>query len=673
MTTSIINAHPFIVSNFGEPAIMANAGEYTAVCNTAKSVFLFRCTKIIASIPNAVNKTVQSRVSTQISIRLFSSPILIATNGSPQVVLFVDKSFYCVRIPIFTMAKFCAILGPKIFIVADSHSAYYWHLEQKKCQLCFTSDKEILALEHHQKKTFIFTTHSFEIISQNESALSLPMNFPTQARFCHSIDYSKFYVLSGLELTPLYISDQMDINRKQPIILPTRPLDFIVFDDSILALFNAKDGKKRFVRKYSLRTNDWSSPVDVPLVSTLTGCGRYGLAACPQYALALHNIPEIFDKIAENQPMIQVLQNFDNESNFPVITLFYGLDALLSELQSHNVSSKVLVELVLDELWSREMFDEWGLIALEYPKYLKSQHSSDRIVELMKTRKFEEGSNIRFATILEASGDYWNAFIVYLKAYQIESVEAILQHVVTRIDPYLSDLIECCMIAIKSGRKEAAGNILKTLAQNPSVAKPEKIIPHLMFAWELLEMYYSGFSDPPQEVVDAYLNGLAIYQPKMLRDFLITNKKYDVSRACDSLLKLGCIDEYGYVLSRTNTKKFLEFLVIREDWDSLFKYLEKNKKEWPFVLEMLVFDKTYFVEFIRHFEMLGISMSELLSEIPKECEPQLLSDGFKYLASVIASRNESEEIVEGICAKESFHMFEELVLTRNAEMVIEFS
>lgn len=675
MSSPIINALPFIVSNFGDPVLISNAGEYTAICNSDKTVFLFKSQILVDSIPNDTNRTVQNLVSTKISIRLYSSPIMIATNGSPQVVLYINNQFKVERIPIFTMAKFCTILSSSLFIVADQHAAYYWNMETNKCQLCFTSEKEIVFLEHSQGKTYVFTTGSFDIISGDNPVLSISFYCPPQCWIRHSTDLNSFFILNNNEITPLII-DKNQIVRKEIISLPNQPNDFVALGDSLIVLFSAKEGRKRVVRKYSLTTQLWSNVVDVPLITAMYSCGKFVLAACSQFTLVIHEFPVLFDKISAETPLIDLLlAKFDDADSFKVLTLFFGLDSLTSELSSHNATSRSLVELGLDELWQREMFDQWVLLALEYPKYLKSQHSSERIVELLKTRKFDANSNIQFAALLEASGDYWNAFLIYLRAKNVESVSAIMHRVIDHIEPHVNEVIDLCSFALKSNKRESASNMLQLLSSHPKIAKPEEIIPQLMFSWDLLDMYYNGFdmktNPPSQEVVNSYLNGLAIYQPSKLRDFLVTNKIYDASRACDSLLKLGRLDEYGYVLRRTNNKKYIEFLIIREDWATLFKHLEHNIKEWPYVLSMMAFESSYFVEFVKHFDMLNISLSEMLAQIPKNCDPSLLADGFSFLAKIINSRNESEEIVEEICSSESFRLFDELVNNRSDGIVVD--
>lgn len=674
MTESIVNALPFIVSNFGDPVIISNLGEYTVLCNSDKKVFLFKSQELIDAIPNKSNPTIQTQVSKKISIRLFSSPVIIATNGSPQVVLYINNQFKCERIPVFTMAKYCTILSPTLFIVADQDSAYYWDISSNKCKLCFSSEKEIVSLDHYRGKTFIFTTNSFEILSTDSPSISLSFYCPPLSWIRHSLDFEQFYVLNGTEITPLSVTADKII-RKEAIQLEARPYDFSVFGDSLLVLFGAKEGRKRVVRRYYFETKTWSNSIDVPIITAMCTCGNFVLAACSQFTLVLHESSELFDKLNGNAQLLDLLLlKFEDMKSFRIFLLFFGLDCLSNELSSHNVSSESLVHLVLDELWERELFDQWGLLALEWPKYLKSRHSSDRIIELQKTRKFDVNSNIRFAALLEASNDYWNAFLIYLSVKNVESVSTIMNNVIDRIEPYINDIIDLCSYALKSNKKESAMKMLHILATNQKIAKPEKIIPHLMFSWELLDMYYKGFDEKhpaPTDVANSYLNALAIYQPSKLHDFLCSNHNYDVARACDSLLKLGCLDEYGYLLAQTNVKNYLEFLVLREDWNTLFGFLEINKKEWPYVLQMMSFDRSYFIEFVKHFDMLNISLSEFISEIPKESEPTMLAEGFNVLTKIISSRNESEEIVEDICCNESFRLFEELLISRSEGMIID--
>ena len=670
--SELISACPFIVSNFGEPAIITQQDEYIVLCNKNKTIYLFKSKTLLDSIPSVSNAIVQNNVSTQICIRIFSSPLIIATNGSPQIVLYRNKKFEITRIPIFVMAKFCAILSENIFLVSDLHSVYYFDLSINKCRLCFTTNNEILSLEYFQGKTYVFTSKSFEILSKDESKISIQMNFSSIKMIKHSHDFKSFIIFNGLDLNKFAVSESNIICNPKSIVLPENLIDYAILDSFIIGLFSESNNKKMFLRIYDFNFKGWSHEIDVPPISLLYGSDEFALAACPHYILFLNNSPDVVNLMSENTSLQKAIASFNENDikKFSMLTLLYGFEPLATGILNKTSLSETIINLILDELWKRKFFDKWGIFALKWLKSVKGQHNINKIIEIMKTQNFKTESCLLFAKMLEKNSDYLNAFIIYLKNHQIESIEKILQNIITKINPYITELLNLCSLMLKQNKTKYVKSIMKCIAEHPIELKPSEILSHLIFSWDLFVIYYESFKIPPRDVSNAYLKGLAIYNPGKLKEFLDMNYNYDLSLACNTLLKLNCINEYEYALKRKDSHKYLEFLVLRENWTELFSYLKNNKNEWPYVLKMMVFSRSYFLEFVKRIDILEISISDLLNEIPLECNAEFLIDGLKYISRMNSIKNESDRIYQEICIDDSNKVLSELVNDRNEEIII---
>jgi hypothetical protein len=301
---------------------------------------------------------------------------------------------------------------------------------------------------------------------------------------------------------------------------------------------------------------------------------------------------------------------------------------------------------------------------------LRTRQCSQCITELLKSSDLGLTLLVPFATILKAIGNANEAFRLYLKAKNGSGVAELLPIAIESIDGCLLEIVELLQSLIQSGDSHNTESILKCLSENPRAVRPQTVVDALVFNWPLLNLYYNAFKEPPPIVVNAYVNALAIYQRGNLQGFLDSHEDYDWEIVSESLLKLGCLAEFGSILKRFDVKRYFEYLVLREDWKTLFTALLDHKDQWAMVMRMMAFDEGYFLEFAKHFEELGLSLSDIVGEIPKECPPKLLVHGFQYITHVLSVTNMAEQLAESICLNEAVEMFEDVTLTRNKPTVV---
>jgi hypothetical protein len=259
--------------------------------------------------------------------------------------------------------------------------------------------------------------------------------------------------------------------------------------------------------------------------------------------------------------------------------------------------------------------------------------------------------------VLEAAGHFDEAFKLYLRAKNGERVSVLLPQVVNIAEAHLSDILELC----RTAKRETAAQILKVLGEHPESVRTDRLTEGLMFDWVLMDLFFTQLASPPPEVVDAYISVMAIYDRPSLQSFLDSRRDYHAHLVVEVLLKLGCLSEFGSLLRRYNIVKYLEFLVVNEDWAGLFGILKEQREKWPNVLKMMVWDRSYFLEFARHFGELGLSLSDVVAEIPPDCPAEELKEGFQYLAGVIAAANRSERILESLYRDEATNLFDDLM------------
>jgi hypothetical protein len=365
-------------------------------------------------------------------------------------------------------------------------------------------------------------------------------------------------------------------------------------------------------------------------------------------------LPDVFTLFISDIPdVVSVIQRVQDDTS-GVLLLFYGIDVLSSSpLGDRHIQ---LVRPILDEPWNWGLFDEWCNFALRFPTTLNGKQCLVRIQELLKNGDLTSRPLVQFATILEATGSPGEAFGLYPKARDGRGVLRLLPNSVAYAAGVLPELLGLCA---KCGNTEVTRSVMGVLSEHPQAVKPPQVVAALMFDWDLIEAYFHAFERPPTVVLNAYITTLVIYHRPKLQGFLDSCGNYDWKMVGDSLLKFGCLQEFASVLRRFDVRKYLEFLVIKEDWKTPFDVLQNNRALVPFVLKMMIFDETYFVEFVKHVPELELTMSDIVGKIPKDCPPGMLVDRFRCMASALAAKNTAEQLVDVICRSEAFDMFEE--------------
>ena len=77
------------------------------------------------------------------------------------------------------------------------------------------------------------------------------------------------------------------------------------------------------------------------------------------------------------------------------------------------------------------------------------------------------------------------------------------------------------------------------------------------------------------------------------------------------------------------------------------------------------FDKSDFLELIRHFDSLGITLTQLVNSIPKETPVDNLIEGFQLLSHIFTSQSYSEKLILDICSNESNEILKEIIDERS--------
>jgi hypothetical protein len=487
----------------------------------------------------------------------------------------------------------------------------------------------------------------------------------------HSPDLTFAAVVSKSHFLWISITPGFTVDCRT-IGLPSACHDFAISQSAVIGLFDSGRGGIRSVVKWNQR--EWEDPVDVPLVTHLCGGSRFWFAASHQYVLVLHELPDLFEFFASGVPPIRTLLGrtpADRQREMGgILPLFYGVEAIANAEGLDRFPH--LIAALLDELWAREMFGQWSALALRAPALLQSQQCALCIRELLTRCDIGPASLVSFAQILEATGDAAEAFKLYLKAKNGKGVADLLSAAVDCVNSQLSEVVELLMTLMKTGDRQCVIAILKGLSDHHVIVKPMGLIPRLMADWALVELYYQSFKQPPQSVVNAYVIALAIYRKGKLQEFLNTNREYDWKVVSESLLKLGCLSEYASLLQRFDIQKYFEFLVVSEDWSQLFESLMRNRRHWPFVMRMMLFDEDYFFEFSNHFNELGITLSEILAEIPSGCPVPILLRGFRYIATILSATTAAENIADGIYKKQAGDVFSKVMQQRNRPLPLKF-
>ena len=667
-----VSAHPFLIQSFGQPTAVVTAGEFCAVANARREVFITRCQKIFCSLTDKDKNSKPSAPLTKLTLKLFAHPMLVGVSGSSEVTLCRNKEFQVVKLPCFLMAKSVAIVSSSLVIVCDSSTALFWDLSKNKCSLCFSSQTEILDVFVSTTGTLVLTSDGVNLIERNGNRTRISVNL-TGSFIRTNANMTRYLVLMPEQLCSIHLLEKEGVQCAQ-LQVPPNCCDICVVGDDIVGLFEPEP-KKKVLRIE--KSGAWGDPVEVPGIDFLCGSSCFALAFSAQFTLILHQLPKLFDPFASSVPLFNdAMIRLKSESGFEVanvLLMFYGLDLMIAAVGTGNKDCEKIVDFVLNEVWNRGIFREWCNIAKKWPRYIKNQRSADRIIQLLNSKdvSLDHFALCPFAGILQATGHPQEAFDLYLRAKNGESVTSLLPAVIETVEERLTSLIDLCLDLLREGKSHLVTTILGILSYHSEIIKPETVIRSVMFSWDLIDIYYQSFDELPKVVANAYVNALAIYQPSELLSYLQLSTDYDIEVARDLLLKLGRIDEYEYLLSISNIPKYLELLVIREEWETLFKFLSIHRRHWTCVLRMMVYNSEYFLIFVQHLSDLRVTVSELVSEIPKECPAKLLARGFRYLADETAARHSAARLVQSICSEEAFAMFDQLLKTKTGGTVIE--
>ena len=666
---SEVSAYPFLIQSFGSPTAVAVVGEYCAVANSKGEVFVTRRQKVCAAL---TEKAKLSAPLTKISLKVLAHPMLIGVYGSSEVVLLRSGEFHVVKLPCFLLVKSVAVVSVNLAIVCDSNVAMFWDMAKNTCSLCFASQSEILDVYASSTRTLILTADSVNVISPDGTRTTVSANL--NGCFIRANSLMNRFVAVGEKVAFLISVDDNNEVVCTNFPVPDGCCDMCAVGNNVVGLFDTRNHRK-VLRVRSGGT--WGNDVEVPGIDLLYGGPCFTLCFSAQFVLIIHQFPELFDPFASSLPSFQdVIQAFKAKNPYEVgnvLLMFYGLEWMVAAVATGNKDCELIVDFVLDELWKRSDFKEWLNMAKKWSKHVQNEHSAQRIVELLKSKdtNLDRSSLCPFAAILQSTGHLDEAFDLYLRAKDGKHVADLLPSVIEHVQTELPELIDLCLDLVMKNNSELASSILGTLSKNSRIIEPRTVLPYLMFSWELVDLYYQSFEELPTIVANAYVNALAIYQRSELLSYLRLSTDYDIAAASELLLKLGCIDEYEYLLSISNTSKYLELLVIREKWETLFKYLSIHKRQWPQVLKMMAFDSEYFVVFMQHLDTLGLKLSDIIPEIRKDCSPHILAPGFMDLANRTVARNCAETLVEAVCSDDAFAMFDQLIKSKTDGTVIE--
>jgi len=666
-----IQAHPLLFHDIGNPSIVESELEYVVVINTEGNIYLFK-----TNVLNSTFSLPKKQQILSISFKVYNSPLIIGISGTSKVLTYYNKVFNYMKLPVFLIPKFSSIMNSKTVIISDNNMIFYWDLQANNVKFAFQTEEPILGLFSSSSKIFVFTTKYIIYISKENQIHKTQVDLSPKSSVLSSSDMDTFYSINGREIVPFF-SDSCEIIPQKIV---TAPDNFLCISSTgkrgrtLLAVFSTNDKKKRQIRKFSLGNNSWSSPVDTPLVSAICGRNQFSVGACSQYIIVFHEMPALFSLFGQSKrpalkSVLIAASQIDERDLLTVILIFFGFDIIVEELHSGDETYGCLVEVALDQLWDREQFTKWSELALKWPSYMRNQRSSQCIVELLKTMDLSNTPIVPFAAILEASGHPLDALLLYLKSKNGPSVCSLLPHVIDDIIPHIPELISFCIECSKKADLKTVSKIFQILADNHGVVSVDKIVALLTFDWTLLDLYYKCFETPPPALMISYINGIAIYKPNQLMSFLASNDNYNSDQTCSLLLRLGCLDEYGYILSQKYPEKYVEFLVFRENWKKLFDYLKEHPEFWKKTLELVSYEKSYFSDWSSHFYEMGIPLEEMIKSIPPTCPANLLSDGFHVITQKTSLKLTTESLVDEICAHEAFKLFQKGINQRTQRKV----
>ena len=665
-------AHPFVIQNFVSPYICDHDGEYIAIINKQQIIYLLENNSLVQDFPI---KEKNFQPITKMSLRAFQMPFLVCVNNTPNIVIIRNNSMQTIRLPIFLKASFCAILTNNTVAIGDKNHVFTWYVEENKCKLLFTSSVDILYIHAAFETIFVLTKEAFHVISKDAPQSSISLEIPEDSKCISSYDSTAFFIYGKDKILPLLVENR-EITMRQHMTLPEKCIALSSIGRrgrELFGLFESNQQNKSILRRVVSGTSDWSHPIDVPPLSVMSSSISFAVAVGAQFVLVLHDIPQVFDSFSQpNSSIMGVIkenQQMSETDLFDALVLQFGLLQVAAKLQKGESEICLrLVSLVLEELWQRKLYPQWSSLALKWPEHLNTTQSSKYIME---ASKIPGTPIIPFAIILEKSGDYNNAFILYLKAKVGQSVVGLLNRCDGMIvQEHIPELCDMASDALKKNDRSIADGIILYFCTNDILINPEKVVPSLQFDWDLLDLYYKSFERPPPCAVNAYINGLATFRPHELMDFLKKNKNYDVNKTCDLLLRLGYLDEYGYILSKSSPEKYIEFLIFRQKWDLVFEEMRNNKALAHTVLQLVPYDTEYFKEFVQRLGSTDLTLSDILKELPQECPVQSLAEGFKILAQQTATNTETEIKAEEICHEEAYKVLQKRLNKRTKPKIV---
>lgn len=627
-------AHPFITQNFVDPYLVANDGEYSIVINKSQKIFVFQNSLLI----NEYKYTNQQPV-TNFSLMTYEMPIAIFVNNTPQYLILEDNTFNPGRLPIFINAKFASLMSKQHAAIGDEHNVFNWDIPSNKCSLVFTSDSRILSLTSSPERVFVLTENSFVVVSENTAMLSMTqLTIPPNPKLAFSYDKRAFYIVGKDSIQPLLV-DTHEITLRQQIQLPANCVDIAPIGYSGKTVFGVfkTDNNRQIIRVNTFGRSEWSSPIDFPNTMVFGTSFSFALAAGPQYLLIVHQMPELFAKItapgADIIKAISTLGNVGEREIFDVFLLIFGLLTLGAKLQPGNPQCDRLVPLMLEELWRRQLFNQWSSLALKWPEHLSSQESARKIMEMINVKGIPL---VPFAKILEASDNKKDAFLLYLKAKVARSVINLLPYASDCAQDHIADLVDIVREAIKKNDNETTNGIIRYFCDNDITIPPSKVISVSRFDWKFLDAYYHGFDRPPQEVIEAYITGLAVNNKSELMTFLSSGIKFDKSTIAQTLLRLGCMEEYAFLIKQVSLTSYIEFMIYKERWDEIINIIRYDKDLIAFTIKAVAHDAVYFQEFCKRLTDLNISYQDIVKEIPPNAPANNLADGMNILATETA-------------------------------------
>ena len=410
--------------------------------------------------------------------------------------------------------------------------------------------------------------------------------------------------------------------------------------------------------------------MEIPMVTALVGGSIYAIALCQQYALVVHQIPEVFDSVNEPDYTIRSIvaagRGIEEKSLISILQLTFGLHEVASFLLKNR--STRLVPAVLSELWRRKLFGQWSALALKFPECLAGIDASKSIMSL---RDLPADQLAPFAAILEASGSIGDALRLYIKAGASLSVVQMLSEAPEIAYEHGEDLVRMAIQSLKDNDKATAIRLLTFLSDGAEKVPPKRVLPLLSFDWAALEIYFRAFdqSEVPLEVSNAYVCGLAVNRPGEVIEFAESGL-CDPGVALGALLRLGKLAEYGELLSRIDRRKYSQLLVLRREFQKLRELISNEKSLLEPALEIASFDEDFFCELADHYDEMGVGANELIESIPKTAKSRCLAKGLKAMGTKVTATISAEITAEEICREESFKIFSKRMKERRTAAIV---